>query len=331
MVKVGVIGLGMGSSHLEGYSKIPDIKILAISDLKGTLLKERAKKFGVPYAFSDYHKMLQLEELDAVSIALPNFLHCPVTLEALKAEKHVLIEKPMAMNSPEAEEMIKRAKEKKKILAVSMNHRYTPERQFLKKMIRAGELGEIYYVKGVWIRKKTFGFDGLIQNAYTWFVQKEKSGGGVLIDLGVHLLDLSFWFLNNFKPISVSGVVSSRFKNGDVDDFVFALIRMKSGATISLELTWESFVKEEKFFSSLLGTKGGAETNPLKIYKEMEGIRAEVIPCLPEINDTIQSHFIDCIREGREPEVSGEKGLAVIKVIDAVYESAKTGKEMKIS
>lgn len=327
MIKVGVIGLGMGLSHLSGYRNLAGVKIQAICDLNKELLKEYAKSYDVPLTFTDCRKMLELEELDAVSIALPNYLHCPVTLDALEKKKHVLVEKPIAMNSLEAEKMIKKAEEKKRILAVSMNHRYTPERQFLKKMIKEGELGKIYYLKGVWVRRKTFTRQR-IQD--TWFVQKEKSGGGVLIDLGPHLLDLSFWFLDNFNPISVCGVVSAKFGYGDVDDFVSALIRMEGGATIGLELTWESFIKEEKFFSSLLGTKGGAETNPLRIYKETEETRTEVAFSLHEIKGTVQSHFIDCIREGRAPEVPGEKGLAVMKVIDTIYESARTGKEVRI-
>lgn len=325
MIRVGVIGLRMGAGHLASYGKLSDVKIRAVCDLNQELLKKYIKDYSIPSSFTDYKKLLALEELDAVSIALPNYLHCPVAIEALEKGKHVLVEKPMALNSKEAESMVKKAKEKKKILAVSMNHRYTSERQFLKKMVKKGELGEIYYVKGVLIRRETFS-QQVKQNS--WFVQKDKSGGGVLIDLGPHLLDLSFWFLDDFNPISVYGVVSARFKYGDVDDFVSALIRMKGGATISLELTWESFIKEGKFFSSLLGTEGGAETNPLKIYKEET--RTEVIPALPEVKETIQSHFIDCIREGRAPEVSGEKGLVVMKVIDAIYKSARTGREVRI-
>ena len=330
MTNVGVIGLTMGGAHLEGYSRIPRVKVLAICDLNETLLKEQAEKFSVSHLFSDYHKMLKMEELDAVSIALPNFLHCPVTLEALTNGKHVLVEKPMAMNSAEAEKMVKKAKEKKKTLAVAMNYRFVPERVFLKEMIKKGELGEIYYIKAVSLRKKTFNKSFYKEgNPRTWFTTKEKSGGGALVDMGPHLLDLAMWFCDDFKPVSVCGVTSCKMKNGSVDDLASALIKLKSGATISLEFTWESFTKG-KFFLSLFGTEGGAQTDPLIIYKEMNGTDIEIKPEAKEAPETLQSHFVSCIKEGKEPEVSGEKGVAVMKIIDAVYESSKQGKTIFI-
>lgn len=231
MVKVGIIGLGMGVSHLEGYSRVPDVKIFALCDLNETLLKEQAKKFEVPHTFSNYHKMLEMEELDVVTIALPNFLHCPVTLDALEAGKHVLVEKPMAMNGLEAEKMVKKAREKKKVLAVAMNYRFSPEKVFLKKMIEKGELGEIYYVRAISLRRKTFSQEFCQSNdRRTWFIRKEKAGGGALIDMGPHLLDLAMWFCDDFEPVSVYGVTSHKMKNGDIDDLSSALIKLTSYA-----------------------------------------------------------------------------------------------------
>ncbi len=339
MVNVGVIGLVMGGAHLEGYKGVPDVNILAICDLNQALLKEQAEKFSVPHTFSDYRKMLEVEELDAVTIALPNFLHCPVTLDSLEAGKHVLIEKPMAMNSSEAEKMIKKAKEKTKVLAVAMNYRFAPERMLLKKMIGKGDLGEIYYVRAVSLRRRTFPRE-LFERAdpRTWFTRKEKSGGGSLIDMGPHMLDMAMWYCNDFKPVSAYGVTSCGMKNGDVDDLSSALIKLSGGVTITLVSTWESFTKP-RFFVSLFGTKGGAETDPLRIYREVDGADIEVKPGDVEVSEDsficamsgLQSHFIECLRDGKKCEVSGERGLAVMKVIDGIYESAETGKEVDIS
>ncbi len=339
MVNVGVVGLVMGGEHLQGYKRVPDVKILAICDLNQALLKEQAEKFSVPHTFSDYRKMLEVEELDAVTIALPNFLHCPVTLDALEAGKHVLIEKPMAMNSSEAEKMIKKAKEKSKVLAVAMNYRFAPERMMLKKMVERGELGEIYYVRAVSLRRRTFSRE-LLESADSlpWFARKEKSGGGSLIDMGPHMLDMAMWYCNDFKPVSAYGVTSYRMKNGDADDLSSALVKLSGGVTISLVSTWESFTKP-RFFISLFGTKGGAETDPLRIYREVDGADIEVKPGDVEMSEDsficamsgLQSHFVECIRDGKRCQVSGEKGLVVMKIIDAIYESAETGKEVEIS
>lgn len=333
-IKVGVIGLGMGKAHLEGYSKIPEVEIIAICDINDSLLKKQAEKFNVRYTFSDYHKLLEMEELNAVSIALPNFLHCPVALEALDKEKHVLVEKPLAMNSQEAEEMVKKAREKKRILAVAMNYRFTPEMSFLKRIIEKGQLGEIYYIRTIFLRRKTFAQKFAHSNdPRTWFVRKEKSGGGVLIDLGPHLIDLAMWLSNDFNGISCYGVTFYKMNNGDVDDLASALIKLSKGVLISLESSWESFTKE-RFFTSIFGTEGGAETHPLRIYKEVNGVDVEINPELKNENETetetVQYHFIESIKKGKEPEFSGEKGLAVMKVIDAIYKSAEIGKEVKI-
>ena len=164
MLNVGVIGLSMGQDHLLKYSSIKGVKIYAISDLDGERLNISSEKYNVPYKFTDYRKLLDIKDIDAVSICLPNFLHAPVTIEALDKGKHVLVEKPMAMNSKEAEEMVNKARHKKKLLAVAMNYRFTPERMFLKTLIDRGEFGKIYYVKCVTLRRKTFDKT----EAYSW-------------------------------------------------------------------------------------------------------------------------------------------------------------------
>jgi len=336
MIKVGVAGLVMGNSHLEGYAKIPDVEITAVCDLNETLLKEKSEEFSVPHTFSDYRKMLEMEELDAVSIALPNCLHCPATIDALEAGKHVLVEKPMAMDASEAEKMVGKAREKNKTLAVAMNYRFVPERAFLKGVLNRGELGEIYYVRAVSIRRRTFSREFCrSDDPKTWFVTKKRAGGGALIDMGPHILDLAMWYCDDFKPVSAYGVTSDKMENGDIDDLSAGLVKLSSGVTIDLISTWETFAKSS-FFISLFGTKGGAETDSLKIYKEMDNVDVEIKP--GKIEDSfaagtggLMSHFADCVREGKVPEVSGDRGLAVMKIIDAIYESAKTGKAVDIS
>ncbi len=335
MLNVGVIGLSMGQDHLLKYSSIKDVKIYAVSDLDEDKLNAFSEKYNVPYKFTDYHKLLDIKDLDAVSICLPNFLHAPVTIEALNKGKHVLVEKPMAMNSKEAEEMVNKARHKNKILAVAMNYRFNPERMFLKTLIDKGEFGKIYYVKCVTLRRKTFN-KKIVQSksSQKWFFTKERSGGGALVDMGPHLLDLAMWYLDDFNPVSAYGVASTELMTySDIDDFSSSIIKLKGGATLHLESTWESFT-EPKLYNILLGTKGGAKTDPLVIYKEVEGtdveIRPQVLQNEPMKDKTLQAHFIDCIKKNKTPEVSGKRGLAVMRIIDAVYESAKIGKAVRI-
>ena len=327
MIKAGVIGLGMGQSHLYGYSKNPEIKIWAIADLDQEKLENFSQKYSVPHSFKDYRELLKLKELEVVSIALPNFLHCPVAIEALEAGKHVLVEKPMALNSEEAEKMVEVAREKKRVLMVGMNYRYFPEMQVLKRFIEQGELGDIYYIKAVALRRKTFPKDST-----SWFKDKQKSGGGGLMDMGPHMLDLSLWLADNFNVTSVCGVTYNKFM--PVDDLASALVKLNNGVIINLEISWQTFTKPQ-FFLSLFGTKGGAMTNPLKVYQEFGDTSVEVTPEVKKEDFTSGmereiAHFIKCIKERKEPSSSGEKGLRVMRILDAIYESAKTGREVRM-
>lgn len=327
MIKAGVIGLGMGQSHLYGYSKIPEVKIWAIADIEEEKLESFSQKYSIPHSFKDYRELLKLRELEVVSIALPNFLHCPVAIEALEAGKHVLVEKPMALNSQEAEKMVKVAREKKRVLMVGMDYRYIPEIEVLKKFIEDGELGDIYYIKAVALRRKTFPKDSA-----SWFKDKQKSGGGGLIDMGPHMLDLSLWLADNFNVTSVYGVTYNKFM--PVDDLASALVKLTNGATISLEISWETFTRPQ-FFLNLFGTKGGAMTNPLKIYKEIGDASVEVSPEVKKEDSICQvegeiAHFIKCIKEKKEPSSSGEKGLRVMRILDAIYQSARTGRKVRM-
>lgn len=329
MIKAGVIGLGMGQNHLYGYSQIPEVKIWAIADLDKERLKSSSQKYSVPHSFRDYRELLKLRELDVVSIALPNFLHCSVTIEALKAGKHVLVEKPMALNSQEAERMVNVAREKGRVLMVGMNFRYFSEILVLKRFIEQGEFGDIYYIKAVTMRRKAFPSDFI-----TWFKDKEKSGGGVLMDMSPHMLDLSLWMAGDFNVTSVYGATYNKFM--PVDDLACALVKLSSGVTINLEMCWEAFTETELFFFSLFGTKGGATTNPLRIYQEIRGTSVEITPEVKK-NDFASStageitHFINCIKEKTEPSSSGEKGLKVMRTLEAIYESARTGREVRMT
>jgi predicted dehydrogenase len=338
MFNVAVIGLGMGQGHLKEYSTLPDVQILAIADLDETRLKSCTDQYHVPHACTDYKKLLAMREIDLVSVCLPNYLHAPVTIDALNAGKHVLVEKPMAMNAAEAEAMIAAAKKRRKTLAVSMNYRWAfgPDTLYLKYLITQGKLGRIYYVRTVSLRRRSF-----LRGHKTWFSEKKRSGGGGLIDMGPHMLDLAMWLSGDFSPVQVSGATGTAIMTDtDIDDFSTGLIRMKSGVTIALESTWASYTRPAGTVT-VFGTAGGAildlsaaKGQRVTLFGEQDQTLFEqtlVGIHIPEPQPaSVQEHVVQSIRAGRKPENAGERGLAVMRVIDGIYRSSETGRDVVI-
>jgi len=331
-VKVGVIGTGIGSFHIRAYQKLPDVEVVAVVDLDPKRAKQIAQQYNIPRYFIDYSRLLKLD-IDAVSVCTPNFLHSEMTLAALKAGKHVLCEKPMAINAQDAEEMVKVARETGKKLMIAFCNRFRNHPQLLKRYIEDGELGEIYYAKTRWLRRK--GIPGM----GGWFTTKAMSGGGPLIDLGVHVLDLMLWLMGNPRAVSVTGATYNKFgsriplKEGtfDVEDLACAFIRLEMGTSLFLEVSWASHIKEDAGINlSLFGTKGGAELWPLRIYTEKHGCFVDVEPRLEEVSgyEAEIAHFVDCIVEDKEPMATPEQGLEVTRILDAIYSSAETGREV---
>jgi len=337
-MNVGVIGLGMGREHVRAYSALPDVRVAAVADLDEARLKSCQAEFKVERVLTDYRELLAMPEIEVVSVCLPNFLHAPVVIEALQAGKHVLCEKPMAKTAAEAEAMAKAAREQGRTLALAMNYRFvfSPDSFYLKHLVDQGRLGSVYYVRTQSLRRRTFR-----RGQKTWFNDKQRSGGGGLIDMGPHMLDLAMWLAGDYSPVSVSGVAKTALMTDtDVDDLASALVRMKGGAAILLESTWASFTRPGLFLT-LLGTEGGAMIDfgagagrRLTLFSEQEGAFVETTPVdiqLPfQPEATPQEHFLKALREGREPETSAERGLAVMRVLDAVYQSSASGKEVAL-
>ncbi|MFH2069057.1 MAG: Gfo/Idh/MocA family oxidoreductase [Candidatus Omnitrophota bacterium] len=327
MLKVGVVGCGnMGAWHLKKYSELPNVKIVAVCEINEVLLKKAVQEYGAPRLFTDYREMAKMEDLDAVSIVLPNFLHLPGALEFLNAGKDVLCEKPMARTYAEAEKMLKKAKEKKRVLMVNMNHRWRPENSMLKELAAGGRFGEIYYLHARWLRNHTFSEK---QKKNLWFANKEKSGGGTLIDIGIHMLDLSLWIMDDFQPVSVSASVYNKFYSS-VDDLASALIRFQNGKTLHLETSWEAHLKDD-WSISLLGTRAGCHTSPFTVFAKENGIPSETSYQLPAEFPAEKSsigNFITAVKTRKTLEPSGEKGALLVRILEAIYLSAQKGKEV---
>ena len=346
-VRIGVIGSGgiANGAHLPGYSQIPDdCEIFAICDILPEALEKTAAKYpNIPHKLSDYRELLAMPEIDGVSVCTPNFAHHQITMDALKAGKNVLCEKPIAMNAVQGAEMVAEARKSGKILQIGYNSRFQPSNQALKRYIDAGELGEIYYARAQALRVR--GIPG-----WGVFIDKEKQGGGPLIDIGVHMLDLTLWFMGHPKPIAASGVTYQKFGTRSdvvgfmgqwdhtkftVEDFAAALIRFDNGATVMLESSFVANLKQETQNVTLLGTDGGAEAYPLSLTQEKHRTVVSYEPKIPGGNN-LNTHnaemkaFVECIRDGKEPLVTGEHGLMVAQIMDAIYKSSEEGKEVRI-
>jgi predicted dehydrogenase len=337
-LRVGVIGLGMGRAHVDGYKQHPQCEVVALADTDRQRLAEIADAHKVGGRYRDAEEMLAKENLDVVSVVTPNKFHKPLTLAALKAGCHVLCEKPMAMNAAEGREMVKAAQKAGKRLMINFSYRFNEQSWALKKEVERGTLGDIYFARTQWLRRRGLpGFGG-------WFGQKELAGGGPLIDLGVHRLDLALWLMDYPKPVWVMGstydpigrdLAQCSKKKFDVEDFAVALIKFANGATLELEASWAGNVRDNEYMSTqLLGTRGGLRQYNIgggyqfeaELYLEREGCQYDMKlhPPVPAVQGPMY-HFIDSILNHTPHTATGEEGVIVMELLDAIYASAAQG------
>ena len=339
-LRVGVIGLGIGRSHVDAYRKADGCEVTAVCDADTGRLDSVAAEKGVPHKFAQVDHLFDSGLVDAVSVCTPNAGHAPLTIEALNRGLHVLVEKPMAMNTAEATAMLDAAEKADRKLAVHFNHRMQPHVQALRRFVEAGDLGEVYFGRTTWHRRR--GIPGR-----PGFVSKEKAGGGALIDLGVHQLDQLLFVMGHPEIESLSAQVYTKFAADvphlqmDVDDFSLTFIRFAGGATAEMEISWASHHHiDEHRVLQVYGTDGGARRelvgygggpNDLTIYRRRHGAMTDTAVTKPPAATGVQADFVDAIRTGREPLCSGRHGLTTMKILDALYESARTGREVVFS
>lgn len=338
-VRVGVIGLGMGRSHVRNYQKSPRAQVVAVADLAEERRQLAKEQYGMQKTYERYEDLLADPDIDAVSIALPNVMHAPVSIAAMNAGKHVLCEKPMAMNVAQAEEMASVAKATGRTFMMHFNSRFTNQSRWLKRHAEEGNLGRVYYARTGYLRQRG------IPKIGGWFTTKEMSGGGPLIDLGVHQLDLTLWLMGHPRVESVSGmtyaelapeIARAQDAHFDVEDLAVGLIRLEGGACIAFETSWAlNTTHKEEAFVELHGTVGGAEIRRIQgqdpIFRVNGEASGEVKTWTPEElpeSESAQEHFVDSIYYGREPLAPAEHGVNVMRVLDALYASASTGREV---
>ena len=351
-LKIGLIGAGgiATHSHMPGYARMDNVEIVAICDIKLEKAKMLAEKYNVAQVYEDYMDVINLPGLDAIDICTPNYLHSIIAVAALERGLHVFCEKPDAVSVAEAEKMKAAAEKSGKVLMVMRNNRYMPISSFLKDYIEDGRMGEIYAARCGWQRRRGIPGKG------GWFTTKEQSGGGPLIDLGVHMIDLTMWLMGNPKPVAVTGCTYNKFadtdvsdsvnssfgeKNSegtfDVEDLAMGFIRFENGACLQIEFSWASNVEKEQRFFELRGTKAGASwtsaTQKLGIYEEEYGKTVDYLPNIDntkgvQIYEANLRHFADVVLNGAEPMFVPQQGVNMVKILEAIYKSAETGREV---
>jgi predicted dehydrogenase len=344
-LRCGVIGAGaFGLHHLRSLAHCAQASAVAIAESDPKRAKEATELYKIPRSYSDYRELLDQPDIDAVIITLPNHLHAPVTHEALQARKHVLLEKPMALNAKEAAKIIDTSKKMKRTLMVGQNFRFKRATQIAKEAIDHNQLGDVYHVRCFWLRRSG------IPRIGSWFTQKQYAGGGCVSDLGVHLIDTALYLLKDFEVATVSGQVFGKLgpkgvgsfdwgkgeidprKPFDVDDYGTAFIRLRSGKTISLEVSWAGHqdVGNREYGLDLLGTSAGVSLYPARLFRDGTNGYETVelsLPNLPFPEDHTH-YFVNCVLHGKKPIVTLEESFRVQQVLDAIYASANSRKEI---
>jgi len=339
LLRVGVVGVGtIGVNHLETYLKCRRARVVAIADIKADLVKSVASKYGVKRFFTDYRNLLALKDVDAVSVCTPPFAHAPVTCDAAAAGKHVLCEKPMAMNAEEAKRMVDACKGAGVKLGVChARPRFNPAAEMARKYVSSGKLGTVYYARVSRFRRR--GRPGLdILESSKWFLDSSKAGGGALADIGCYDLDLILYLLGSPQPSAVSamtfrgvGIPPKITTPYDVEEHAALLARFINGPLVTFETAWASNMDRGEGVV-LFGTKGGLKLEPFTFYTEQGGKQMAIsmgIPSKPT-GDLINDFVTACLKN-KAPKTPGEDGLKVMQIISMAYASARLGREVNLS
>ena len=350
-LKVGIIGTGIiGKSHISGYQSMNnDVDIVAIADINEVEAQKIAQENDIPYVFSDYRELLKMNEIDGVDICLPNFLHAPVAIDALEAGKHVYCEKPMAKTESEAQAMYDTAQRTGKNLSVQMGTIFSKETRTARRLIEEGALGRVYYVKTSHYRRRGRVYvDGY---ATPHFVQKEKSGGGTLVDMAVYHLARMVYLLDNPEIETVTASTfqeldmdeKRRQESGyDVEELGTGFVRFKGNTTMFVEEAWAAHIDGGQG-DRIMGARGGLKLQPFTFYTDMYGMDANTTFNIDayegrmkslghsiEGYENSQKHFVWGVLNRIEMIDTGAIGLTVARITEAMYKSSEEKKEIDL-
>ncbi|WP_207655825.1 Gfo/Idh/MocA family protein [Vallitalea okinawensis] len=355
-VKVGIIGCGgiANGKHMPALSKLKHVEMVAFCDIVEEKALKAAEEFGVEEAkvYTDYKELLKDKTIEVIHVCTPNKSHSFITIDALENGKHVMCEKPMAKTAKEARQMVEAAKSTGNKLTIGYQNRFRSDSEYLHKVCDNGDLGEIYFAKAHAIRRRAVPTWGV-------FLNEEEQGGGPLIDIGTHALDLTLWMMDNHKPKMVVGKAYAKLKDqretgnawGDwnpeeytVEDSAFGFIQMENGATIFLESSWAlNTLETGEAKTTLCGTKAGADmkdglrVNGVKYnaqYVEKPALSAKGVDFYDgkkeSAGDREARLWIEAVVEDKEPVVKPEEAMAVTEILEAIYKSSETGQPVML-
>jgi predicted dehydrogenase len=331
-LKLGIIGAGAITqvAHLPVVGKLKGVEVVAICDTDRAKARALADRFRVRDAFTDIEELLEYETVDAVAICTPNHLHEPHVTAALAAGAHVLVERPLALTAAGAQRLIRMAEKRDRVLIVGMNHRYRSDVQIVRSFIQSGELGRVESVRASWHVAKP------ARTTMGWRQRREESGGGVMLDLGLSILDLGLWLADWPEPLRVSANLVGEGKGG-VEQSGSVLVICAGGLSLFLDVTWRHVGGGERFGLGLRAAKGTAGINPLHVWKELNGVPTDVAPTGSTGRENAftasyraeWAHFLAAIRGEAKP-FDAEQQVILHRVMDAIYKSAAEGKEIAL-
>ncbi len=350
-VKLGIIGVGtIGSVHADAYAKVADADVVALCDINPDTLKAKSARHGVALTYENYHDLLANPEIEAVSICVPNDLHAPIAIDALKAGRHVLLEKPMCLNADLGRQIVAARDASGKLLQMGMVRRQCAEADVIRPLIAEGKLGKVYQINIKQIRRR--GIPGL----GGWFTTKARSGGGGVIDIAVHSLDLALYLTGLWNPTAVSAKTYSKFGSPikdyhyvsmwagppkadgvfDVDDYATGFIRFGAEATLTFQVAWACNSAPEDSIE-IIGDKGGVKiggsAKGVTLLTEYDNRPADIVLDYDSHSDGFKREtekFVKAVQGEGEVPATGEEGVVLMRILDAIYKSSETNREVAV-
>jgi predicted dehydrogenase len=333
-VKLALAGCGNMAQvvHLPIFQKMSDVEIVAVVDPDRRKAKAVAERFNINASFTSLEDLFKSplgEEVTAVDICTPTDTHRSLAIEAIEAYKDVLIEKPIARTAKEARDIVEAAKKHDRKVMVGMNSRFRPDVILLKTFIEKKELGKVFYIKSGWLKQQA--------DVRAWQQQQEKSGGGVILDLGIVMLDMAMWLLNYPEVLSVTAETYKQFTK-NVEDSAALFARLEGGVTFTTEVSWTFQREGDFFYCNVFGDNGAAFINPLKVMKRVHGSLVNLTPATPQSPVSLYKksyenelrHFINTVK-GVTPIISSaDEAAKRMSLVEAIYQSASKHKEVAV-
>jgi predicted dehydrogenase len=331
-VKLALVGAGGISQvvRLPILKSMEDVELVALCDGDEAKVSFIADKFEINRVYYDVENLLRREKLDGILICTPNNFHYPMSLASLERGVATLVEKPVALNATQAKKIAKKARERKTPLIIGMNYRFRDDAMILKDFLEKNELGDPFYVKTGWLRNWNR------QQPQTWLNDVKISGGGVIMDMGIQLIDLSLWLLGNPDVSNVRTYSYTIFGKPKVEDSALIVIETSKRVVITVEVAWRLHLERDMNYTHVFGQQGSAFMNPLRLHKELHGNLVNVTPVQEnEHKDVFKSafvkeirNFVEVIKGEAEPVTPADDGVYIMNIIDAIYESASQGKQI---